>query len=217
MGDEGLILETVSLQALRPHPRNYRVHLPDQITHLMESIREHGLYRNIVVARDNVILVGHGVTEALRRLGYETVSVVRVNYAADDPRALKILVADNEIGHFAEVDDRTLTELLRELKDTAPEGLLGTGYDEQMLANLVFVTRPESEIADFDEAAEWAGAGMPEYDEGKNEIKLVVQFRSMEDRAAFAERLGMALTEKTRGIWWPAREKDTPSALRFEG
>lgn len=49
--------EIVSIESLSPHPRNYRGHPEDQIEHLVQSIRENGCYRNIVVARDRSILV----------------------------------------------------------------------------------------------------------------------------------------------------------------
>jgi ParB-like chromosome segregation protein Spo0J len=69
-----LELETVRLDSLKPHSKNYHYHPDDEIEHIMESVKEHGVYRNIVVAREGTILAGHGVVEAMRRLGIETVS-----------------------------------------------------------------------------------------------------------------------------------------------
>lgn len=209
-------LEVVPITTLHPHPSNYRSHPVDQIEHLAQSIREHGLYRNIVVACDGTILAGHGVVAALRTMGVEDVPVVRLPLSPTDPRALKILVGDNEIGHLAEIDDRELSELLKSINDEDVAGLLGTGYDERMLANLVYVTRPASEVASFDEAAEWVG--MPEYDsEGESDIRLVMHFRSMEDRARFAQILGLTLLKSAKAAWWPPRDRETNAALRFEG
>jgi hypothetical protein len=208
-------LETVTVSGLRPHPRNYRAHPDDQIDHLVESIREHGLYRNIVIARDGTILAGHGVVQAARKMGLESVPVYRLDLGPDDPRALKVLAGDNEIGHLGEIDDRALSEMLKEIKDTDLTGLLGTGYDEMMLTNLLFVTRPASEIQDFNEAAEWVG--MPEYDAGQLPLKVVVSFRNEEDRLEFARILGLTFTEKTRSTWWPARDREDVSSLRYEG
>ena len=208
-------LETAAISELRAHPRNYRSHPDDQIEHLAESIRRHGLYRNIVIARDGTILAGHAVVTACRRAGIERVPVIRLDIEPDAPAAIKVLAGDNEIGHLAEIDDRGLSELLREIKDFDVSGLLGTGYDEQMLANLVFVTRPADEIRDLDEAAEWAG--MPEYESVGSPLKVVVSFRSGADREDFARRLGLKLTDRTRSVWWPPKEKDDVSSVRFEG
>lgn len=208
-------LETVAIDDLRPHPRNYRTHPEDQVEHLIESIREHGLYRNIVVAKDDTILAGHGVVEAVRKMGMEQVPVVRLDLSPDEPRALKVLAGDNEIEHLVEQDDRALSELLKEIYETDVDGLLGTGYDEMMLANLAFVTRPMDEIMDFDAAAHWVG--MPEYEPQPELLKIIVNFQDEESRAEFGRKLGYKLTDKTKSISWPLRRRDDLSSLAFEG
>ncbi|NLS78943.1 MAG: ParB N-terminal domain-containing protein [Chloroflexi bacterium] len=214
MPEESFAVELAPLEALKPHPRNYRGHPDDQIAHIMASIQAHGVYRNVVIAQEGTILAGHGVVEACRRLGLNQVPVHRLPLAPDDPRALKVLAGDNEIEHLAEQDDRLLTELLREIKDQDAAGLLGTGYDEMMLANLVFVTRPESEIRDHGEAAQWVG--MPEWATEPDPLKVTVNFANAEDRADFFQRLGARYTDQTDSIWWPLREIEDKSSLRFE-
>ena len=215
MAKSKLELETVSIASLKPHARNYRVHPDDQILHLIESIKEHGFYRNVVIAKDGTILAGHGVVQAASKMGLEDVPVIRLNVEPNDARALKVLAGDNEIAHLGEIDDRALSEILKEIKCFDVTGLLGTGYDEMMLANLVMVTRPASEIANFDEAAAWAG--MPDYDEGESTIKIIVSFLNMDDRARFLQTTGLNLTEKQKSAWWPAKSRDDLSSIRFEG
>jgi len=207
---------SVPLAELRSHPRNYRTHPDDQLDHLAESIRRNGLYRNVVAARDGTVLAGHGVVAAAARLGYTELPVVRLDLDPLEPRALKILAGDNEIAHLGEVDDRALSEILKEIQDRDTDlGLLGTGYDAAMLANLVFVTRPQSEIADRDEAALWAG--MPAYDPDELDapVRLLLLLRSTEDRAEVARLLGLALTDKTRSTWWPPKEREDMAAVRL--
>lgn len=217
--DAPLVNTMVPIDSIKSHPRNYRVHPDDEIDHLMESIRSNGIYRNIVIASDDVILAGHGVVQAAHRLGIEYVPAYRVDYDSDDPRAIKLLVSDNEISHLAMTDDRALAELLRELKDTDID-LLGTGYDDMMLANLVLVTRPASEIADLNAAAQWVG--MPEYDlEGEDSrLEIIVRFVNEEDRQEFCRRLGLNASAiptvgTGRSIWWPKREDDDNLSIRF--
>ena len=82
-----------------------------------------------MVAEDSTILAGHGVVIAAKKMGLKTVPIIRLKVAADDPRALKVLAGDNEIGHLGEVNDRALTDLLKDLQ-SAENGLLGTGYDD---------------------------------------------------------------------------------------
>jgi ParB family chromosome partitioning protein len=103
------VTEMRALEDLKEHPRNYRVHPQDQIDHIKASIQEHGVYRNVVVARDNTILAGHGVVKALRQLGVVAGPVAVMDLDPNDPRALKLLAGDNEVEHLAEQDDRVLT------------------------------------------------------------------------------------------------------------
>ena len=166
--------QIVPIETLKPHPQNYRKHPDDQLQHLVESIKEHGIYRNIIVANDKTILAGHGVVQACLKMEMKEVPVIILELDPQDTKALKILTGDNEIANLGEIDDRLLSEILKEIKTEDLNGLLGTGYDEKMLANLVMVTRPASEIANINEAAQWAG--MPNYDEENKAYKAVVNF-----------------------------------------
>jgi hypothetical protein len=133
-----------------------------------------------------------------------------------EPTALKLLAGDNEIGHLAEIDDRALSELLKAIKDQDTTGLLGTGYDDAMLANLVMVTRPASEIADFDAAAEWVG--MPEYDEGSEVLTLTVRFHDEAARTAFLGIIQAETIDKRNAawsLWWPNAPRDDLASVRF--
>jgi hypothetical protein len=203
---------------LKPHPRNYRTHPDDQLAHIMKSISENGVYRPVVAAEDLTILAGHGVVAAATKMGRAKIPVVVLKIKADSPQALRLLAGDNEISNLVELDDRTLTEILKQLRaEGGDDALLGTGFDQAMLANLLFITRPRSEIADINVAAAWAG--MPQYDQGDG-LKLIVNFQNVEDRAAFAKVLGVTLNEKTASIWYPPRERGeisepSPDKIRF--
>jgi hypothetical protein len=214
------VSETVSLETLKPHPQNYREHPPDQIRHLVQSITEHGIYRNVIVARDGTILGGHGVVQAATEAGLTELPVVRLPIDPDDPKALKILTADNEIGRLAEIDDRALTEILKEIADE--DDLFGTGFDENMLANLLFVTRNKDEIGDKATAEEWAG--LPGFEPADDRIRLMIDFDSEEDRDAFVEQneLPVHYRRESAGQWntrWPpdpnAKQVDLTS-VKFE-
>lgn len=212
--EAGYQVEIVPIGSLSPHPENYKTHPDDQLEHLAQSIREHGVYRNVVVARDGTILAGHGVVLALRRLGVTRVPVKRLDLGPLDARAKKVLAADNEIAHLGIVDDRKLAELLREIAHEDPVGLPGTGYDEAMLANLLYVTRPAHEIADHAEAAQWVG--LPGYEESADPLKLVVSFRNEQDRAAFLDRLGVELADTSKSMWWPPKAREDLNSVIFE-
>jgi hypothetical protein len=204
---------------LKDHPRNYQQHPEDQVSHIRGSLRKHGFWKNVVIAEDGTILAGHGLVKSARAEGRTTVPVIRKMIAPDSPEALEIMTGDNEMARLAERDDRALTELLRDIRESEPShDLIGTGFDDAMFANLVMVTRPKDEIATFNEAAEWIG--MPGYETDGDEqdsIRLIVHFRNPEDRAEFLTKVGLELSENARTTWYPAKSgKDDVNNLRFE-
>ena len=206
--------ENIHLTKIKPHPKNYREHPEDQILHLVQSIQEHGFYRNVVISKDNIILAGHGVVQAVKKIGMKSIPVIRLNVKSDSPKALKILTGDNEIGHLGEVDDRKLTEILKEINNFEENGLLGTGYDDAMLANLAFVTRPKSEIKDFDAASEWIG--MPDFEPKVKGKSIVVHFETEQDIEDFATLTCTKIKDTTKFIWFPPRKRDDVKSIRFE-
>jgi ParB-like chromosome segregation protein Spo0J len=208
----------VPIADLRPHPQNYRRHPADELAEIGRSIVEHGFFRNVVVARDNTILAGHGVVEAARLLGRDVVPVLRLDVAAESTQALKVLVADNELPRMAEVDDRALTEILRVILAEAETALAGTGFDEEQLAALVMVTRTAAEIADLDAAAEWIG--LPGFEVAEPRWEVLVDCDNREDRDAFVAHFGVEVDSK-RGdrrwlLHWPPRPRHDLSAVEFQ-
>jgi hypothetical protein len=218
-GDPPRVLSTelVAVSELKEHPRNYRAHGDDQREHLQASMQAHGVYRNVVIAQDGTLLAGHGVVDAARAAGVTQVPAVRLPLAPDDPRAIAVLVGDNEVMRLALADDRLLSELLREVRDSELMELLGTGYDDQMLANLVFVTRHADEIADRDDAAAWVG--MPSFEPTPDSVQCLISFDSAEDRQRLLDQLGItAVYHREHGawsVWWPPRARELDVALRF--
>jgi len=208
----------VSVDSLKPHPRNYRDHPEDQVAHIAASMKQHGVYRNVVIAKDGTILAGHGVVEAAKSLGMESIKAVRLDLDPDSPQALKLLAADNETSRFAVVDDRALTELLKDVREFDEFGLEGTGFDEMMLANLVMVTRPSSEVRDHDEAAEWLG--LPDYEPMSKGLKYTISFETNEDRERFAKATGLRIGKPESPTWsanWPEKPRDDLKSVIVEG
>jgi len=207
--------EIVQITSLKPHQQNYRNHPKDQLDHIASSIKEHGFYRNVVVSNDGTILAGHGVVEASRQIGLKEVAVIKLDIDPNSPAALKVLTGDNYLSHFAEDDDRMLTEILKEIAED--DDLFGTGFDEAMLATLLMVTRSRDEIADFDAAAEWVG--MPEYDEVEPSPQLRISFETEEERIQFIEEHDVPVSRRNGRIWsclWGQEGSDDLSALKFE-
>lgn len=193
--------ENVAIASLRPHPENYRGHPEKQVAEIAESIRQHGIYKNIVVARDGTILAGHGLVLGAEKLGMKILPVVRIPIAPDHPRALKIVAADNTIPRLAEDDPKGLAEMLRKIREEDEAGLLGTGYDDIALDRLL---ASDADAVDANE--EWTG--MPEFDQQDKEAlqKIVLNFKTREDVEAFAKLIEQPISEKTRSLWYPKVE-----------
>jgi hypothetical protein len=203
----------MAVSDLKPHPKNYKVHPEDQLEHLKQSITDNGIYRNVIVAKDNTILAGHGVVKAAQSLGLTSVPVLKLQLESDSIEAVKLLTADNEVSHLGEVDDRALSNILKEIMEKSD--LLGTGYDEMMLQNLLYVTRPASEIKNTDHAAEWIG--MPDFEIAEEAKKLIIQFETYKDKKIFCEQNNFLFNEKqTESIWFPEKERRDMTSVGFE-
>ncbi len=209
----------INISELKPHPQNYQIHPPEQLDQIEASIRAHGFYRNIVIAKDNTILAGHGVVQAASRMGRKRVPVIRLELDPDEPKAFKVMTSDNEINNLSKVNDRALTEMLKNLLEIEGNGaLMGTGFDENQLAALAFTTRPATEFKNHDAAAEWIG--MPDYEKKPDYPSVNVRFENQEDRAEFMARIGATIVNKRIGeawaIWYPERQREDMRELRFD-
>jgi hypothetical protein len=212
--------EWIPVADLKPHPRNYKQHPDEQIDEIIKSIDEIGQHKPIVIARDNTILAGHGFVKAVAKMGMfgpGGVDAIRLDLEPDDPRALKVLVGDNELGGLAEKNDRMLMEILKDVLTTT-EDIGGTGFDMQSFAAAVMVSRPIEEIRDKNEAAEWIG--MPEFDSGAPIYRLTIMCGSEEDRKALIDKIGIRVSDTSRdgkacSAWWPPREMQDRISVLF--
>jgi ParB-like chromosome segregation protein Spo0J len=211
-------VERVNLEILQPHPRNYQEHPDDQLDQIEQSIRLHGFYRNVIVAQDNTILAGHGVVEAARRMGRTRVPIIRLPLDPLEPRALKVLTSDNEINNLAVVDDRALTDLLREIMTDADDSLEGTGFTGEQLAALTYITRPESEVATRDAAAEWVG--LPDYEPAPHYPQVNIKCETEKQRDEMLRLLEITTIGKKTGAvwscWWPDNGEQDLKSIKFE-
>jgi ParB-like chromosome segregation protein Spo0J len=208
--------QDVPITKLKRHPSSYRTHPSDEIAHVARNLREHGFSREVIVAQDNTILSGEDIIEAAKSLGMTRVPVKRLSLEPGDPKALRLLIGESEHNHLAEVDERKLSDLLKEIAQSDEGALIGTGYDKNMVSALVLNTRSENEIRDIDEAKEWIG--LPEYSEAKTPFQIVISFETIEDRDVFAGNAGITLenrNRKTVSCRWPFTEKEDPASVQW--
>ena len=109
---------TVPLDALHPHPRNYRNHPESQIGRLAASLARFGQVRSVVVQQGAdgryLIVAGHGLAEAARREGLTELhaDVIPAHWTPEQIEGY--LIADNESSREAEDDLTQLAAMLEE-------------------------------------------------------------------------------------------------------
>lgn len=119
---------TLAIADLHRNPRNVRKHPEAQISKLQQSIRRFGQTRPILVRRANLMVIaGHGVMEAMRRMGLTHIKVVLwdVSQAVAD----QYMVADNRLGQLGRDDEEMLAEILREVESLELDSIGFTGEE----------------------------------------------------------------------------------------
>ncbi len=124
--------ESVSIDSVRPHPKNVR---QGDIGAICESLQAHGQYRAIVAQRSSGhILAGNHTWKAAKQLGWSNITAHFID--CDDDQAMRILLADNRANDLASYDDASLVQLLQELS-TTDVGLAGTLFDGDALDDII--------------------------------------------------------------------------------
>lgn len=133
MSEKELKAESVSIDSVRPHPKNVR---QGDVGAISESLKAHGQYRAIVVQRSTGhILAGNHTWKAAKALGWKQIGVHYLD--CDDDRAMRILLADNRANDLATYDDAALAELLTALSHT-DDSLSDTLFTGDDLDDLLF-------------------------------------------------------------------------------
>jgi DNA modification methylase len=107
-------IEHLQIAALKPNPRNARLHSQKQLHQIAASIREFGFNSIVVIDEGGVILVGHGRVKAAKLAGLTTLPVLRITHLTAEQK-VGFSLADNKIALNADWDLEQIKLLLREL------------------------------------------------------------------------------------------------------
>ena len=110
---EELRIEYVTLSEIRPYERNARRHADEDVGAIVKSIRQFGFLDPIGVWR-GVIVEGHGRWLAARKLGMETVPVIRLDELTDEQRRAYAL-AHNKTAELSSWDFESLDAEINDL------------------------------------------------------------------------------------------------------
>jgi len=110
-----LQIETATLDELTPNPDNARLHDERSIAAIAASLEEFGQPEPLVIrASDGLIVGGNGRYAAMKRLGWQSCRVVRLDL--DDQQTKTLALALNRTADLSYFDDARLLEQLDALK-----------------------------------------------------------------------------------------------------
>lgn len=109
-------VKLLSLDILKPHPRNVRTHSKKQIRQIADSIGAYGFTVPVLVDEKLVLLAGHGRLEAAKLLGLKKIPTI-VLEGLSEAKKRSLLLADNKIAENAGWDRKKLALELPELSE----------------------------------------------------------------------------------------------------
>src|ERR1700724_3100008 len=109
-------IERVSVQSLKPYPRNARRHSKAQIKQIAASIERFGFSNPVLVADTGESVAGHGRVAAAKLLGIDTVPAVRLSHLSEVERRAYV-IADNKLALNAGWDREMLAIEVQGLVD----------------------------------------------------------------------------------------------------
>lgn len=88
-----LKVDYIPIEQLEPYEKNAKIHTPEQIEQIKNSIQEFGMNDPIGIwGEDNLIVEGHGRLQACKELGMKEVPVIRLDDLTDEQRRAYTLV-----------------------------------------------------------------------------------------------------------------------------
>lgn len=128
---------TARVDDLVEYERNAKIHTPEQIAQICESIRQFGFLDPIGVGAGNIIVEGHGRLYAARKLGMDVVPIIDLSHLTPGQQQAYIL-AHNKLTMNTGFDDIRYAEELAQIMIELPDldvTALGI-YEKQMEADI---------------------------------------------------------------------------------
>ena len=117
-------IRSININLLKPYEQNTKIHTPEQVDMIANSIQQFGFRQPIVIDKNNVVVVGHGRLKAAKKLGLAEIPCVVIDDLTEDEiKAYRIV--DNKANE-SEWDFAMLDE---ELKDINYD-MADFGFDE---------------------------------------------------------------------------------------
>src|SRR5262249_48021142 len=132
-----LRVEQRPVSALKPNPRNARVHTDKQKHQIARSINEFGFNNPVLIDGNDQIIAGHGRVEAAKLLGIDTIPTIRLEHLSE-AQLRAYVIADNKLALNAGWDPEILAIEFQNLAVLElPFDLEITGFDTAEIDQLV--------------------------------------------------------------------------------
>lgn len=149
-----LKIEYLPVDELVPYAKNARKHSGAQIEQVVASIKEFGFTNPVLIDENNILIAGHGRTQAAKIAGLSEIPVIRLS-GLSEPQRKALRIADNQIPLNASWDMDLLMEEVQDL-NLAEFDLELMGFDENMLETLLYT---DDEDPDLDDSAGKSNTG----------------------------------------------------------
>lgn len=110
-------VQEIAIEELQPYANNAKMHGPEQVDLIAQSIEEFGFISPCLIDKDKRIIAGHGRVEAAKQLGMERVPCLFIEGLSEEQYKAYIL-ADNRLTELGEWDTDLVSEELEDLRES---------------------------------------------------------------------------------------------------
>ena len=188
---------------LVPYAGNAKIHPPEQVDRIAESIRQFGWQQPIVVDQNNVVIIGHGRLFAADQLHLDKVPVVHADTLTEE-QAQALRLADNKTNE----SPWDFSKLEQELAGLAIAGVDMTAFGFDALE--AQIDTPEVQEVETPEVPEEPKAKRGEIYRLGNHRLMCGDSTSREDVAALmgGQRADMVFTDPPYGYQYESNHQD---------
>jgi len=186
----------VNIDTIVEHDKNANKHSEKQIDILCKILAYQGFRSPLIISNlSGKLVCGHARLAAAKKLGFTEVPCDFQSFENEE-QEIAHLYADNKLAELADHDDAMMIEVIKELELQDMDFEL-LGLDDFRLLTEVDL------VNSGDENSEWVG--LPKFEEGENEIRLIFIFQSFEQRDQYIADNQITVTKKQGERAWSCR------------
>jgi hypothetical protein len=191
-------IKKIEINKLKPATYNPRQITTKQYNDLKKSIEKFGIVDPIIINKNgNVVIGGHQRLKICTALKYKEIDCVVLDLSKEEERELNVRLNKNT-GEF-DIDILANEFDIDELVDWGFKHIdLGLNIDK------------------INYEKEWEG--MPEFkqDDKMPHRQIIISFENDNDIKRFSELLSQNITDKTKSLWYPKKEKNVLKNKGYE-